>query len=189
MAAEKRVALAIGNATYAHASVLKTPSNDARLIATMFRTIGFTEVREQHDLDKAAFDGALDRFAAQARSADWALIYYAGHAVEIGGAFYLLPTDANVKGGTDLDKEGISLGRVLGPESRPHRLTNRGPRYRMQQLDQARRDTDFAVQVAAKGVGTPRCVGDRAGPWTCSKSRGQRRVCLLTGTPNCNARS
>ena len=142
MAAEKRVALAIGNATYAHASVLKTPSNDARLIATMFRTIGFTEVREQHDLDKAAFDGALDRFAAQARSADWALIYYAGHAVEIGGAFYLLPTDANVKGGTDLDKEGISLGRVLGSESRPHRLTNRGPRYRMQQLDQARRDTD-----------------------------------------------
>jgi uncharacterized caspase-like protein len=123
VAAEKRVALAIGNATYAHANVLKTPSNDARLVAMTLRTIGFTEVLEHHDLDRAAFEGVLDRFAAQARTADWALIYYAGHAVEIGGAFYLLPTDANVKSGTDLDKEGISLGRVLGPGSLPRQLT------------------------------------------------------------------
>src|SRR5262245_33837823 len=80
VATEKRVALAIGNATYAHSNVLKTPSNDAKLVAMTLRTIGFTEVFEHHDLDRAAFEGALDRFAAQARTADWVLIYYAGHA-------------------------------------------------------------------------------------------------------------
>ena len=123
VAAEKRVALAIGNATYAHSTALKTPSNDARLVAKTLREIGFTEVLEHHNLDKAAFVGALDRFAALARTADWALIYYAGHAVEIGAAFYLRPTDANIKSGIDLDKEGIPLGRVLGPASGPRQLT------------------------------------------------------------------
>src|SRR6476620_2475917 len=97
VAAEKRVALVIGNANYAHQTLLRTPSNDARLVAKALPEVGFTHVVEHHNLDMAAFAGALDKFAALARTADWALIYYAGHAVEIGEAFYLLPTDANIK--------------------------------------------------------------------------------------------
>jgi uncharacterized caspase-like protein len=123
VATEKRVALVVGNATYAHQTVLKTPSNDARLVAKALREIGFNDVAEHHNLDMAAFVGALDRFAALATAADWSLAYYAGHAVEVGSAFYLLPTDANFKSATDLEKSGISLGRVLGPDSRPRQLT------------------------------------------------------------------
>jgi uncharacterized caspase-like protein len=123
VAAEKRVALVIGNANYAHQTVLKAPSNDARLVAKTLPEIGFTDVVEYHNLDMAAFASALDKFAALARTADWALIYYAGHAVEIGEAFYLLPTDANIKTALDLDKGGISLGRVLAADTRPRLLT------------------------------------------------------------------
>jgi uncharacterized caspase-like protein len=123
VAVDKCVALAIGNTSYAHSPALKTPSNDAMLVAKTLRDIGFSEVIERYNLDRVAFAAALDAFAAPASSADWALVYYAGHAVEIGDAFYLLPTDANIKSASDLDKDGISLGRVLGPGSRPRQLT------------------------------------------------------------------
>jgi hypothetical protein len=84
-AAEKRVALVIGNAAYAHATALKTPANDTELVAKTLHEIGFTDVLEQYNLGMAAMSTALETFGMRAEGADWAVIYYAGHGLELAG--------------------------------------------------------------------------------------------------------
>src|SRR5207302_8244340 len=56
---------------------------------------------------------ALREFADQARDADVALVYYAGHGIEIDGTNYLIPTDAKLERDTDIYDEAFSLDRVL----------------------------------------------------------------------------
>src|ERR671933_1615495 len=56
---------------------------------------------------------ALQSFAAQAVTADWAVIYYAGHGIEVGGANYLIPIDAALKTDRDVQFEAVPLDQVL----------------------------------------------------------------------------
>ena len=110
--AEKRVALVIGNSAYANASALANPVRDARAVAQALRAAGFSEVTEGYDLNKARFDAALKRFGDLAAGADWALIYYAGHGVAVGGETFLLPVDVALVRAEHVDDEAISLARV-----------------------------------------------------------------------------
>jgi uncharacterized caspase-like protein len=112
-AAERRVALVIGNAAYAHIAALKTPINDAKSVATRLRRLGFADVLEQYDIDLAAMSTALDTFGSRAEGADWALIYYAGHGLELAGRLHLAPTDAKLASANDLERETITLGHLL----------------------------------------------------------------------------
>lgn len=112
-AAEKRVALVIGNATYVHVAGPRTAINDARLIARTLRDIGFAEVFEFFDLDRAAMITALEAFAIRTATADWALIYYAGHGVEVAGTSYVVPTNAKLASAADLAGETLTLARLL----------------------------------------------------------------------------
>ncbi len=92
-AAEGRVALLIGNASYELPGlVLKNPGNDAVAMADTLRGIGF-QVTEVLDATGAAMEQALAEFAAAAQGAEVALFYYGGHGVEIGGENYLIGTD------------------------------------------------------------------------------------------------
>ena len=68
-----------------------------------------------------AFNAALEKFVVLCKNADWALMYYAGHAVEVAGNSYLRPTDAKLASAADLDHQAISLGRVMG-QFRPQQL-------------------------------------------------------------------
>ena len=70
------------------------PVRDAKAVAEALRAAGFAEVAEGYDLSKPQFDAALKRFGDAAAGADWALIYYAGHGIGIGGETYVLPVDA-----------------------------------------------------------------------------------------------
>ena len=72
-AAERRVALVIGNSAYAHSSALKTPANDAKLVAKTLREIGFTDVQEHYNVDMAEMSTALETFGMRADAADWAV--------------------------------------------------------------------------------------------------------------------
>jgi uncharacterized caspase-like protein len=121
-AAERRVALVIGNAAYAHANALKAPVNDARLVAKTLREIGFTEVLEHYNVGLAPMAAALDTFGVRAGGADWAVIYYAGHGLEVGGVSYLVPTDARLANASELARETITLGRLLEKPVRTQKL-------------------------------------------------------------------
>lgn len=89
----KRVALVIGNGTYQHARHLKNPQNDANAVADALARLGFV-VRKEIDLDKPRFDQVMPEFAQMATGADIALVYFSGHAMELQGVPYLMPTDA-----------------------------------------------------------------------------------------------
>lgn len=105
----RRVALVIGNSAYASVSALENPKNDAAALAEALRSIGFDEVREEIDLDHTALRRALRDFTALASGAETAVIYYAGHGVEVDGRNYLVPIDATLAEATDTEFEAIPL--------------------------------------------------------------------------------
>jgi uncharacterized caspase-like protein len=111
--AGKRVALVIGNAAYQNAPTLPNPVNDGAVIATTLKDAGFDVVDSRHDLSAVEMRRALRDFSDRARDADIALIYYAGHGLEVDGNNYLIPVDAKLERDADVYDEGLSLDRVL----------------------------------------------------------------------------
>ena len=111
--AEKRGALVLGNSNYKNAAVLPNPVNDAAAVAATLKGAGFDIVDSRLDLSAADMRRALRDFADQARDSDLAVVYYAGHGIEIDGTNYLIPTDATLQRDTDIYDEAFSLDRVL----------------------------------------------------------------------------
>ena len=111
--AAKRVALVIGNAAYQNAPTLPNPVNDGAVIAQTLKDAGFDVVDSRHDLSAVDMRRALRDFSDRARDADIAVIYYAGHGLEVDGNNYLIPVDAKLERDADVYDEGLSLDRVL----------------------------------------------------------------------------
>src|SRR4029077_15781273 len=86
----KRVALVIGNSNYQHAVTLPNPVNDSELMADTAPKAGFTVI-EGTDLDKVAMGKLLDQFTEAAYDADTAVVYYAGHGLQVDQHNYLIP--------------------------------------------------------------------------------------------------
>jgi hypothetical protein len=114
-AAEKRVALVVGNGTYRNFARLDNPINDAKLLADTLRDLGFALVGgdAQLDLDKASFDRVVQDFGAQLQGADVGLFFYAGHGVQIRDTNYLIPVDANPTREADVDFQMLDANLVL----------------------------------------------------------------------------
>ncbi len=112
VAAEKRVALVVGNSAYVHANALPNPANDAADMAKALAEAGF-DVILGLDLSKQAFDGKVRDFARALEKADVALFFYAGHGLQASGKNHLVPVDAKLQVERDLDFEAISLDFVL----------------------------------------------------------------------------
>ena len=110
---EKRVALVIGNSAYQHVPALRNPANDAKALATALRKVGFGEVREVLDGKLVDLAKALRDFGDQAAGADWAVIYFAGHGIEVGGTNYVIPVDAALEQQSHIDDEALPLSRLL----------------------------------------------------------------------------
>jgi uncharacterized caspase-like protein len=108
----KRVALVIGNSTYQHAVTLPNPVADSRLIGQTLRDAGF-EVIEGADLDKIDMGKLLDQFTEAAYDADVAVVYYAGHGLQVDGHNYLIPTDAELAKASQLQTRTIPVEDVL----------------------------------------------------------------------------
>ena len=113
--ADKRIALVVGNSNYQNVTRLENPRNDATLMATTLRSLGFTLVGDgpQLDLDKAALDRAVQKFGSTLQGADVAMFYYAGHGVQIRGANFLVPVGANPTREADVDFQMVDVGLVL----------------------------------------------------------------------------
>jgi tetratricopeptide (TPR) repeat protein len=146
---EKRVALVIGNSKYQSVPALPNPSNDAAALADSLRAVGFTDVRLVNDATRDNLVDALKSFAAEADGADWAVIYYAGHGMEMAGENYLVPVDAKLATDRDVAFEAVALTQVMG-------ATEGARKLHLVILD-ACRDNPFANQikrtVASRSIG------------------------------------
>jgi len=111
--AEKRVALVLGNSAYQNVAPLTNPANDSAKMAATLKDAGFDVVDSRRDLAAAETRRALRDFADRARDADIAVVYYAGHGIEVDGANYLIPVDAKLERDTDIYDEAFSLDRIL----------------------------------------------------------------------------
>ncbi|MCC6781061.1 MAG: SUMF1/EgtB/PvdO family nonheme iron enzyme [Hyphomicrobiales bacterium] len=113
-APRQRIALVIGNSGYEAVSPLANARRDADAIAAALRSVGFQTVRLEGDLRRGKLVETLRSFAREAASADWAVVYFAGHGLEVGGINYLVPVDAKLESDRDVQYEAVALEQVIG---------------------------------------------------------------------------
>lgn len=111
--ADKRVALVIGNSAYQKVAKLPNPVNDATAVAGMLKSAGFDLVESKFNLAANDMRRTLREFGSKSRDADVAVVYYAGHGIELDGSNYLIPADATLETDADVLDETIPLDRVL----------------------------------------------------------------------------
>jgi hypothetical protein len=121
-AAQRRTALVVGNSSYVAASSLKNPSNDATAVAKSLRDLDFS-VTLALDLDKEGFERQVRDFASSLDGASAAVLFYAGHGLQVEGRNYLVPVDAKVANEADLPFQLVSLDIVL-QKLAGHRITS-----------------------------------------------------------------
>ncbi|GMG84477.1 hypothetical protein LNKW23_36930 [Paralimibaculum aggregatum] len=160
LAAAERIALVIGNAAYAHTPRLSNPARDSAAIAAALEAAGFAVTRAG-DADFDTMRQALAGFRRAATEAEVAVIYFAGHGLEVNRTNYLLPVDADPREPGDLVFHGLRLD-TLRRAVRPAR------RLSLVILD-ACRDNPFVARMAelagSRSLGIGRGLGraDEAG--------------------------
>ena len=112
----RRLALVIGNSDYTHASTLPNPANDARDLAAAFGRLGY-EVELVSDASRAGLLDALRAFRARSIGAEHAVIYYAGHGIEIDRQNFVIPVDAELKADIDVEYEAVPLDLLVAATS------------------------------------------------------------------------
>jgi len=115
-AAERKVALLLGNSSYAHVTRLPNPVNDTRLVGEALKNLGF-EVTVLTDATRASTERALLEFSRKSSGADVALVFYAGHGIQYEGKNYLLPVDASLDNELALRLESVDVDLILGAMS------------------------------------------------------------------------
>lgn len=133
-----QVALVIGHTEYKEVAILPNAKNDAREISAALQKQGF-EVYSAIDLTRNQLFSALRKFRDRADRSEVALVYYAGHGIEIAGKNYLVPIDARLREERDADVELVPVETVLSQISGAGSL-------KMVVLD-ACRDNPFAVKM------------------------------------------
>jgi chemotaxis protein histidine kinase CheA len=120
--AGKRVALVVGNSAYQAVPQLPNPARDASAVGKMFKDAGFDSVDVQINVGNLELKRAIRKFEALADQADMAVVYYAGHGLEIGGTNYLIPIDARLASDRDAEDETIPLERMVSSAEGAKRL-------------------------------------------------------------------
>ncbi|AZO31835.1 MULTISPECIES: caspase family protein [Mesorhizobium] len=110
--AAKRVALVIGNSKYVNAVPLPNPANDAQLIASTLRNAGF-DVIEGVDQDNQGMHSLISRFTEESYNADLAVIFYAGHGMQVDGKNYLIPVDAELTSPAYLKTRTVQIDEFM----------------------------------------------------------------------------
>ena len=111
--ADKRVALVIGNSAYKSVTPLPNPAKDAAAIGTMLTKAGFEVVDAREDLPVADMKRMIRDFSDKVGDADIAVVFYAGHGIEVDGTNYLIPVDARLERDIDVEDETVSLDRIV----------------------------------------------------------------------------
>ncbi|MFD3190526.1 caspase family protein [Sedimentitalea sp. HM32M-2] len=120
-AATDRVALVLGLGAYRTIEPLENTRNDARAIADTLKGIGF-DVTLSLDATGDQLRQLLKDFAFRSETADLALIYFAGHGVEVQGENFLIPVDAEIRNNLDVQRQSISLKQLLATVERARKM-------------------------------------------------------------------
>jgi hypothetical protein len=110
---DRRVALVVGNSAYQHAPALPNPARDAKALAAKFKNAGFEVVEAQYEVGHLDFKRAIRKFEDTAADSDIAVVYFAGHGIEIHGVNYIIPVDAKLASDRDAEDEAITLDRLM----------------------------------------------------------------------------
>jgi tetratricopeptide (TPR) repeat protein len=167
----RRVALVIGNSAYKNVPVLTNPLKDAEAVAASLRNIGFETVTLANDATREKLIDGLRAFGNEAEKADWAMVYYAGHGIEVNGQNYLIPVDAKLAADRDVQFEAIPLEQVMASLEGAKKLT-------LVLLD-ACRDNPFAPQIrktAAPDAAAAVTAGGKVGTRSIGHGLGEVKV-------------
>jgi uncharacterized caspase-like protein len=103
-----RVALVIGNGLYQKVPALPNPPRDAADIGQALQRLNF-KVTQLSNASAADMRKAIVEFGRTAEGSEMAVVFYAGHGMEVGGENWLIPVDAELRGDTDAENEAVSL--------------------------------------------------------------------------------
>ncbi len=143
-ASATRVAIVIGNAAYASAP-LANPGNDARVMSTTLRQMGF-DVVEARDASRAQMQAAIQEAGTRlAGKSGIGLLYYAGHGLQLDWRNYMLPVDVRLTQAADVPAQAVDVQAVLDAFSAA------GCRMNILVLD-ACRNNPFTSTASAKGL-------------------------------------
>lgn len=113
-----RLALVVGNARYPEADPpLASTPGDAAAVAGELRRQGFV-VDAADDLAKAELVGRTERLLRDVRAGSTVVFYFSGYAIQSGRQNYLIPTDGNIWSETDIQRDGLNVGQLVGEISR-----------------------------------------------------------------------
>ena len=146
--ADKRVALVFGISNYQNVPQFANPNSDAAAMGDVFKKAGFNVVDLRRDLGVSDMRRAVREFAATASDADMAVVYYAGHGIEVDGANYLIPADAKLLSDFDVEDEAVSLDRIL-------QAINPAKRLRLVILDACRAERVRSAAVSPRSSRRP----------------------------------
>ena len=146
--ASRSIALVIGNSNYQYWDQLRNAQNDAQLVGQTLQKLGFTLVggKALLNLDRPAFERALQDFGKQSSGADVAVFYYAGHGLQVNGSNYLVPTEANPSKPSDLEVQMVSASLAIAE------MEDANVRLKVMILD-ACRDNPYARRVGGTNRG------------------------------------
>jgi uncharacterized caspase-like protein len=147
--AQRRVALVIGNGAYSGVTPLPNPTRDAAALENLLLASGFDVVRRLENARLIEMRRALRDFSAEVAGAEIAMVYFAGHGIEVNGSNYLIPIDAILERDIDVEDEALPLERVS-------QILEPAKRLRLVVLD-ACRDNPFVRSMKRSQVG--RSVG------------------------------
>lgn len=139
-ATRPRAALVIGNATYTALNPLRNPANDAHDICAALGELGYKVSCFVDVADRAEFKARIQDLVGSLAAKSDVLFYYAGHAVQLKGENYLVPTGARLRTEADVTRETISLN------------------YLMTQLSQAKHNLNIVVLDACRNNPWPGSV-------------------------------
>lgn len=146
--AERRLALVIGNSNYETVTALPNPANDAKAVAQLLNSAGF-EVVMAFDLGRDTLRQVVAEFSARIVESgpnSAALVYYAGHGLQVDGENFLVPVDAKIEKESDVAEQAVRLAEVM------QALENAPSRVRIVILD-ACRNNPFSALRDASGKG------------------------------------
>ena len=146
--AESRLALVIGQSAYRSVPALPNPANDARAVTQMLTDSGF-EVSTAADLSQNQMREAVSDFAGKvaAKGADTvALVFYAGHGLQIDGENFLVPVDIDPKREADIPIQAVRLNDILNT------LTSVPSKMRILMLDACRNNPFPDLKTAGGGL-------------------------------------
>ncbi|MCX2721254.1 caspase family protein, partial [Roseibium salinum] len=115
------MALIVGIADYQNAPDLYNTTNDGKLISETLKKLDF-EVSEHFDIGLDEFKDLLKRFEFESETADVALVYFAGHGIEVGGTNFLVPADADAASRQRVADTSVSLDDILAAVDKARQL-------------------------------------------------------------------